>query len=222
MSGQMKSWEDLLETAYRLLESQNVKYWTFGGGSSLVYKYNHRTSKDVDIFLFDVQLLPYFSPRVSDEAESVCDDYEESSSSIKLKIRQQNINLIVAPRVTIYEPYLVKLRNMEILFEHPLEVLGKKFLYRPNELKHRDIFDAGIVLQDYDYIDKSFFSIIYRNKKYLEHTIKALSTSFEVDKLPFQSLVEFDFNKCVDIIQHKLNLDLEEATTIKPCLCRKL
>lgn len=212
----MKSWEDLLETAYRLLESQKVRFWTFGGGSSLVYKYNHRTSKDIDIFLPDVQLLPYFSPRVNDEAEGICDDYEESSNFIKLKIGQQNIDFILAPRVTIYEPYLVKLRSMEILFEHPLEVLGKKFLYRPNDLKHRDVFDAGIVLQDYDNIDKSFFSIIDRNKKYLEHTIKRLSASFDLDKLPFQPLVEFDFDRCVGIIQHKLNLDLEETTIIKP------
>ncbi len=39
--------------------------WTFGGGTTLAFRFNHRVSRGVDIFLTDAQLLLLATPRLN-------------------------------------------------------------------------------------------------------------------------------------------------------------
>ena len=43
-------------------------FWTFGGGTVLMLRYEHRKSKDIDIFVPDPQYLGFATPRLSDVA----------------------------------------------------------------------------------------------------------------------------------------------------------
>jgi hypothetical protein len=47
-------------------------------------RYQHRRSKDIDIFVPDPQYLGYVSPRLSDVAEAIATDYVEAANSVKL------------------------------------------------------------------------------------------------------------------------------------------
>jgi Nucleotidyl transferase AbiEii toxin, Type IV TA system len=81
-------WQDLLLHAYTLTD-QVAKYgirdpvWTFGGGTVLMLRHRHRVSKDIDIFVPDPQYLGFVSPRLSDVAESVTQDYIEGPGYVK-------------------------------------------------------------------------------------------------------------------------------------------
>lgn len=92
-------WVPLFKLAIRILSNEKVlkSQWSFGGGTALMTYYNHRKSKDVDIFLRDVQLLTRFTPRLNDDVADRVDDYTEMSSFLKLKVKQQEIDFIVAP-----------------------------------------------------------------------------------------------------------------------------
>jgi hypothetical protein len=68
-------WKDLLGHALTLVDGIAARgttdpFWTFGGGTVLMLRYQHRRSKDIDIFVPDPQYLGYVSPRLSDLAES--------------------------------------------------------------------------------------------------------------------------------------------------------
>lgn len=56
-------------------------FWTLGGGTVLMFRYGHRVSKDIDIFVPDPQYLGYVTPRLSDTAASLTEDYTEMPSS---------------------------------------------------------------------------------------------------------------------------------------------
>lgn len=58
------SWEVLLANALRLIDEisrhgVSDPFWTFGGGTVLMLRYQHRRSKDIDIFVPDPQYLGY-------------------------------------------------------------------------------------------------------------------------------------------------------------------
>ena len=94
-------WEILLGNALTLIDDavrrtgQPVD-WSLGGGTVLMLRLNHRQSKDIDIFISDQQLLGLFSPRLSDFASALTDDYDESSGHIKLFLPRGEIDIVVA------------------------------------------------------------------------------------------------------------------------------
>jgi len=123
--------------------------WSFGGGSALMFRYWHRESKDIDIFLTDPQYLTMLSPRLNDYAESIATDYQEASNFVKISVGDREIDFIVAPNLSGTLPVKEKLSpDIEILVEQPEEILAKKFFYRTESLKIRDFLDAYIVLKD--------------------------------------------------------------------------
>lgn len=83
------AWQSLLSHAFTLVDEISrygisEPFWTFGCGTVLMLRYQHRLSKDVDIFVPDPQYLGYLSPRLSEVAESITPDYVEGPGYIKL------------------------------------------------------------------------------------------------------------------------------------------
>lgn len=122
--------------------------WSFGGGSALMFRYWHRESKDIDIFLSNPQYLTMLSPRLNDYAESIATEYEEASNFVKISVEDREIDFIVAPNLSGLFPAKEKLNGLEIFVEQPEEILAKKFFYRTEGLKVRDFLDAYVVLKD--------------------------------------------------------------------------
>lgn len=58
----------LLNRAIKILDYAgiDISSWAIGGGTVLAHYYNHRLSKDIDIFIDDMQLLNSLSPRFND------------------------------------------------------------------------------------------------------------------------------------------------------------
>lgn len=146
-----EAWEVLFDQAVACLDScRNAippwARWSLGGGTALMLHLHHRRSRDIDVFLNDVQMLGYLSPRVNAFVENLAQDYVEAANYIKLTLPEGEIDFIAAPFLTAEPWRKVSLRGRRILLETPAEIVFKKLFYRAETLQTRDVFDAAAVI----------------------------------------------------------------------------
>jgi hypothetical protein len=100
------AWEALFPRALRLVnEIQRYgglanPFWTLGGGTVLMFRYGHRLSKDIDIVVPDPQYLGNVTPRLSDTAAALTEDYTETGSFVKLQFDEGEVDFVAAPNLT--------------------------------------------------------------------------------------------------------------------------
>jgi hypothetical protein len=140
------SWQTLLEQAIGLLDAVGATDWAVGGGTVLMLHYEHRTSRDIDVFLRDPQLLPHLSPRLNDRAAALAPDYVEGSSFVKLACIEGEIDFIVAPDLTAEPHESRSIGGRTVTLETPVEIAIKKAFYRAADLRIRDVFDLAVVI----------------------------------------------------------------------------
>ncbi len=145
----MNDWCGLLKTACVFLDKAGIKRedWVFGGGTALAYYYDHRVSKDVDIFLWDVTKLTLLTPRLNDYVLNHVDGYDEAANYIKLQIGDMEIDFIVAPQLTDDPQHKDTVCGIDLQIENSCEIVIKKLFYRGYSLKPRDIFDISVALR---------------------------------------------------------------------------
>lgn len=141
------SWKNLFSAAMQQIKQANLpsSMWTFGGGTVLMHKFNHRFSKDIDIFFSDRQLLGYISPRINDALEDRAIKYIEQDNFTKIYLKEGEIDFILSPRISSCKPVQAIIEGEKIFFDHPVEIIAKKIEHRANEFKARDVFDLAIV-----------------------------------------------------------------------------
>jgi hypothetical protein len=102
----VEAWEKLFGYAVKRLTAANLPQnsWSFGGGTVLMLKYNHRYSKDIDIFFRDPQLLNAVSPRINDAAEDSILEYSEHTRFTKIQFAEGEVDFIVSPQITNCRP----------------------------------------------------------------------------------------------------------------------
>ena len=100
------AWESLLPRALMLTDDISKyggiadPFWTFGGGTVLMFRYRHRLSKDIDIFVPDPQYLGFVTPRLSDTAADLTDDYtEQPGMFVKLQFDEGEVDFVSAPNL---------------------------------------------------------------------------------------------------------------------------
>jgi hypothetical protein len=144
----MKQWEALFKKAVNQLEAGRLSKtsWVFGGGTVLMTMFNHRHSKDIDIFLNDPQLLAYVSPRVNDGAGEPS-DYIEETRFVRLFFDEGEIDFIAAPPLTNLRPIYKEVAGIHVYVENPLEIIAKKAFHRAENFTPRDVFDMAVVYE---------------------------------------------------------------------------
>lgn len=145
----MIKWQELLRIAQDFLSSAKISFadWSFGGGTALMLYYNHRESKDIDIFFRDAQFIILLTPRLNDYVENKVDEYVEMSNFLKLRIGEHEIDFIVAPYLTPCPVALMEINGQTVNVETPEEIIIKKLFYRAESLKARDFFDLACVVK---------------------------------------------------------------------------
>src|SRR5580700_9392936 len=98
-----ESWKDVLRIAidvFRALEKRGFARPDFvmGGGTVLMFRLEHRLSRDIDLFLSDVQYLSLFTPRLNDYTASLVSDYVEQANFVKLVLPCGDIDFLAAAR----------------------------------------------------------------------------------------------------------------------------
>lgn len=141
------SWKNLFSAAMQQIKQANLpsSMWTFGGGTVLMHKFNHRFSKDIDIFFSDRQLLGYISPRINDALEDRAIKYIEQDNFTKIYLKEGEIDFILSPRISNCKPVQAIIEGEKIFLDHHVEIIAKKIEHRANEFKARDVFDLAIV-----------------------------------------------------------------------------
>ena len=144
-------WNLLLNRALVGLEQLQIdtRLWTFGGGTALMLRAEHRDSKDIDLFIVDPQLIGYLSPRLTDEQVWDTEEYDEQTNMLKLRYPEGEIDIIVAVSISELKTETFVFEGSEIRIEHPIEIILKKLVYRDAGFKPRDIFDTAVVLHQH-------------------------------------------------------------------------
>lgn len=146
-------WRDLLPHALSIIEDikkhgSQDPFWTFGGGTVLMFRYQHRLSRDIDIFVPDPQYLGFVTPRLSDVAASVSTQYvEDQSSYVKLIRPEGEIDFVASPNLT-EKPFEVwNINGQPIRVETAAEIVAKKLWHRGERATARDLFDLSLVIE---------------------------------------------------------------------------
>ena len=145
-------WQGLLSHAFRLVDEIGVRgvndpFWTFGGGTVLMLRYQHRRSKDIDIFVPDPQYLGYVSPRLSAEAEAISADYVEGAGYVKLIRQEGEIDFVASSNLTATPFETWSLQRRPVRVETAAEIIAKKLWHRGDKVSARDLFDLSLVIE---------------------------------------------------------------------------
>ena len=140
-------WSSLLEHAFTILDDLKLHggiqnpFWTLGGGTVLMLRHQHRLSKDIDIFVPDPQYLGFVTPRLSDVAAKVAQDYVEAAGYVKLIRSEGEIDFVAAQNLTeqAYEVWSLLGRSVNV--ETSAEIIAKKLWHRGDAATARDLFE---------------------------------------------------------------------------------
>ena len=147
------AWKDLLPHALSLIEEikshgTSDPFWTLGGGTVLMFRYQHRLSKDIDIFVPDPQYLSFVTPRLSDVAAAISDQYvEDQSSYVKLIRPEGEIDFVASPNLTDSPFEMWHIDGHHIRVETAAEIVAKKLWHRGDRATARDLFDLSLVIE---------------------------------------------------------------------------
>ncbi|MBQ9764053.1 MAG: nucleotidyl transferase AbiEii/AbiGii toxin family protein [Phascolarctobacterium sp.] len=187
----MENSKILLDHAIYALSSTSIasNQWSIGGGTVLANYFNHRISKDIDVFINDAQCLTELSPRVNDECDNAL-DYDEMSNFISLTYLEGKVDFIVAPQITIFSPQMHNFFGRDVMLDDAVEIVAKKLYFRSDHILPRDLFDLAIVYSSDRHDDLVAFALTIPEK------IKMFINNFERDKeiLSFKaySIVSWD------------------------------
>jgi hypothetical protein len=148
-----KTWESLFERALLIIDSVEghappLVDWTFGGGTVLMRRHNHRFSKDIDIFIGDAQYLGYLTPRLNAIAESLTRNYVEQRGFLKLSFSDGEIDFVVSGSLTQSPVVVERLFGRDVKVETSTEIIAKKVWHRSPEFAAGDLFDLAMVTEN--------------------------------------------------------------------------
>lgn len=147
-------WEKLFPRALALIDEISryggIKdpFWTLGGGTVLMFRYHHRLSKDIDIFVPDPQYLGFVTPRLSDTAADLTQDYtEQPGAFVKLQFEEGEVDFVAAPNLLAdaWETWDIGGRSVKV--ETAAEIIAKKMYHRGDRATARDLFDFALVIE---------------------------------------------------------------------------
>lgn len=147
-------WEALFPRALTLIDEisryggMKDPFWTLGGGTVLMFRYHHRLSKDIDIFVPDPQYLGFVTPRLSDTAADLTQDYtEQTGAFVKLQFEEGEVDFVAAPNLLAdaWETWDIGGRCVKV--ETATEIIAKKMHHRGDRATARDLFDFALVIE---------------------------------------------------------------------------
>lgn len=204
-------WTVLLDHAYKLIDDFEKygglanPFWTLGGGTVLMLRYEQRQSKDIDIFVPDPQYFGYVTPRLSDAAADISHDYVEAAGYVKLIRREGEIDFVAAPNLTKNPFEIWTLRGRAVRVETAAEIIAKKLWHRGDMATARDLFDLALVIEkDPDELRLAAQFLIRHREEFIAQITqrKALfQIQFEaIDKLKYQPEFEDAFSSAKDFL----------------------
>lgn len=186
------------------IESTGIKIpqWSLGGGTVLMFHYQHRLSKDIDIFVTDPQFLGYINPRLGGPAESLTTEYTESANYIKLYFSEGEIDVIATTPLTKHPFIRQEVLGRSILLETPIEIVAKKIWHRGDVANARDLFDLALVIDKEGDGIRSYPEVFQKNALTFIEQCKTRKNTLEmqyeqIEKIGFQK----SYAECLDVVE---------------------
>ena len=112
----------LLNHAIDILKNASINdhEWSVGGGTVLNHYYHHRLSKDIDVFIGDIQMLSLLSPRFNDRAEDSL-DYDEMANYISLTYPEGKLDFIVGAQLSKFK------QQKKLFMGHEFDALQRHY-----------------------------------------------------------------------------------------------
>jgi hypothetical protein len=100
-----ESWKGKLRSAVEILRALDRRGFArpklaMGGGTVPMLRFDHRFSRDIDLFVSDVRYLSLISPRRNDYTSSLVSEYWEQANSVKLALPHGDINVVASAPAT--------------------------------------------------------------------------------------------------------------------------
>jgi predicted nucleotidyltransferase component of viral defense system len=186
--------------------------WSFGGGTVLMLRLNHRHSRDIDLFVPDPQYLGHVTPRLSDVAENLTTEYVEAAEYVKLLLPTGEIDIVVGEPLTDDPWELIRHDRRQIRVETNAEIVAKKMYHRGHHAKARDLFDlCAVADRDPDAIESAapFFA------RYGDAFIQRVKANASLLEEEFAQIQRIDyrrpFEECVTLAESII--DAAQSTT---------
>lgn len=204
-------WTVLLDHAYKLIDDFEKHggltnpFWTLGGGTVLMLRYEHRQSKDIEIFVPDSQYLGYVTPRLSDVAADISHDYVEAAGYVKLIRREGEIDFVAAPNLTKNPFEIWTLRGRAVRVETAAEIIAKKLWHRGDTATARDLFDLALVIEKDPEELRLAAQFLIRHREEFIAQITQRKALFQIqfdaiDRLKYQPEFEDAFSSAKDFL----------------------
>lgn len=179
-------------------------FWTFGGGTVLMLRYQHRLSHDIDIFVPDPQYLGFVTPRLSDIAAAVSTQYvEDQDSYVKLIRPDGEIDFVASPNLTEAPFEIWNIAGQHIKVETATEIVAKKLWHRGDRATARDLFDLSLVIEKEP-------EALMKAAKFLQKNATAFIHQIETRT----KVLKAQFNE-INTLQYKPNFDEAAERAIK-------
>jgi hypothetical protein len=182
----IEPWQVLFERAVEILDSADAEIsWTMGGGTVLMLRHNHRSSKDIDIFFSDPQPLGYVNPALGGVAERMTSEYEVSAGHIKLYFPEGEVDFVAAPLLTAPGAVEGTVLGRAVRLETDVEIVAKKLWHRGHEGKARDLFDLGLLIETSPDELREASPYLLRNR---DAFLRRISERHEIVKAQFEAI----------------------------------
>jgi predicted nucleotidyltransferase component of viral defense system len=148
-----ESWKQILASAVTIFDDLEKKGFgrpaaVIGGGTVLMFRFDHRLSKDIDFFTHDLQWVSLMTPRLNDTIAAMVTDYVEQANGIKLMLPHGDIDFVAARAVTAAEAVeRLEFMGRTFFLEPTEEILAKKLFYRAARFQSRDVFDLAAAIE---------------------------------------------------------------------------
>jgi predicted nucleotidyltransferase component of viral defense system len=182
-----ETWKRILASAVAIFDDlERRQHGTpdvvIGGGTVLMFRFEHRLSKDIDFFLHDVQWLSMLTPRLNDTTAAMTTKYIEQANGIKLFLPHGDIDFVVAGTVTDARAVeTLEFMGRTFPLEPTEEILAKKLYYRAARFQPRDVFDLVVAAE----LDRASAA----------RAMAAAASKFDVLARRFEQLAEIPLDK---------------------------
>jgi Nucleotidyl transferase AbiEii toxin, Type IV TA system len=196
------SWKEILASAVAIFEDLEAKDFgipdvVIGGGTVLMFRFEHRLSKDIGFFMHDAQWLTVLTPRLNDATAAMTATYQEQGNSLKLVLPCGDIDFIVSGPVSeASATESLAFMGRTFMLEATEEILAKKLFYRAAQFQPRDVFDFVVTIEKDRASAARALAAATANHDLLARRIEQLSR-LPLDKLA-EGIVPFgDFSRIV-------------------------
>jgi hypothetical protein len=203
-----ETWKQILASAVAIFDDLERRQGgspdvVIGGGTVLMFRFEHRLSKDIDFFLHDVQWLTMLTPRLNATTAAMVTNYIEQANAIKLVMPHGDIDFVVSGPVTDAEA-VEKLEFMgkTFLLEPTEEILAKKLFYRAARFQPRDVFDLVVVSELDGEAAARAMAAANSNRDILDRRLEQISR-LAPDKLAEGILPIGDFSRIIPMMVHR-------------------